>query len=311
MVGALFTTWTVFVCVTLMVSTGALAEEKAPVKADNTCVKALKADEASPRLILDLRSNKALDIMAKVVRQINNETRAYFGQEPVDRLVPRSVLRHYVTKKNWRLDPSAQWESWKAAKQAEGWRYGAVENDKLKTHPSMTDSFEDLDLSEQIKNYMFYATLKSIQKYVKMQRPRVLRGQNLQGKELETQRISDAPRPYAEGAQLIIDMATIAHEINNDVRHHFGQIRSTMQGTKGGVEFNLNQPLNPEASWKSWKIDRGLHGWQYGPVYDDKRLIHPNIVENYSDLPQLEQVKDFVHWASINAVWFFWLQATE
>lgn len=102
--------------------------------------------------------------------------------------------------------------------------------------------------------------------------------------------------------------AIVAHELNDQLRAHFGQGPGLKQAESTSGKFieeaikDGEYPLNPEASWKRWKEARKAQGWTFDPTYDKEKKKHPNLVENYHSLPEDERIKDYVYWAAINAI---------
>ena len=100
--------------------------------------------------------------------------------------------------------------------------------------------------------------------------------------------------------------AKIAHQLNDELREHFGQGPGLKQPDSSSGKFILaalkdgKYPLDPEASWKRWKAVRKEQGWTYDPTYDKEKKTHPNLVENYHTLSFEERVKDYIYWAVIN-----------
>lgn len=64
---------------------------------------------------------------------------------------------------------------------------------------------------------------------------------------------------------------------------------SAISGVQSLVE---NPGLTCEELFKSWKAYKLAEGWKHGPVKDMEKREHPNLVENYSDLPPGERAKD-------------------
>ncbi len=59
------------------------------------------------------------------------------------------------------LSPSASHEAWLAEKEGDGWKYGVVKNESLKTHPCCV-GFEDLPVNQQAKDFIFKAIVNAI-----------------------------------------------------------------------------------------------------------------------------------------------------
>ena len=59
-----------------------------------------------------------------------------------------------------------------------------------------------------------------------------------------------------------------------------------------GVEYKLNNPDTPvSALHDAWMQEKLKAGWQYGPVKDAEKLLHPCLVP-YDQLPIEQQQKD-------------------
>lgn len=59
------------------------------------------------------------------------------------------------------LPPHASHESWLAEKERDGWKYGAVKNETLKTHPCFVP-YESLPAAQQRKDHLFAAIVKAL-----------------------------------------------------------------------------------------------------------------------------------------------------
>lgn len=69
-----------------------------------------------------------------------------------------------------------------------------------------------------------------------------------------------------------------------------------------GVEFNLANPDAPaSASHDSWLEVKRSEGWQYGPVKDVEKKLHPCFLP-YDGLPLEQQRKDAVFKAIVGAL---------
>lgn len=58
-----------------------------------------------------------------------------------------------------------------------------------------------------------------------------------------------------------------------------------------GVELAL-AGADPETLFKGWADRRRGLGWKYGPVRDEQRRTHPNLVDDWAELPPEQRVKD-------------------
>ena len=60
---------------------------------------------------------------------------------------------------------SANHESWLAAKEADGWKYGPVKDAEKKEHPCMVD-YDQLPEEQQMKDHVFKAIVASLTGFV-------------------------------------------------------------------------------------------------------------------------------------------------
>ena len=97
------------------------------------------------------------DVM-DIANNINNDLRFYFNQPRSDILPPIKAIKKVKENK---LNPSQSWLDWKEFKLNDGWTLGKY-NLKKKTHPNLVEKYEDLPLEEQVKDYVFYAVVKSL-----------------------------------------------------------------------------------------------------------------------------------------------------
>lgn len=66
------------------------------------------------------------------------------------------------------------------------------------------------------------------------------------------------------------------------------QLKSQMDG----VRFFLKNPnATPEQNHENWMKCRLADGWRYGPVKDEAKKEHPDLVP-YDKLPEVERAKD-------------------
>ena len=91
--------------------------------------------------------------------------------------------------------------------------------------------------------------------------------------------------------------------INNKVRKYLGQEESKQEVPTVAVQESLDSDFNPEESWKRWKKSKLETGWTLcaPDEYDQEQKKHPNLVEEYKDLPESEKVKDYVFFAICEA----------
>jgi hypothetical protein len=69
-----------------------------------------------------------------------------------------------------------------------------------------------------------------------------------------------------------------------------------------GVAFLIGQPeASPSSQHEAWMQTRLAAGWQWGPIRDDSRKVHPALLE-YDRLPQADRAKDFIFQAIVRAM---------
>lgn len=59
-----------------------------------------------------------------------------------------------------------------------------------------------------------------------------------------------------------------------------------------GVRRALMKETKPSDMWETWKAHRKENGWTWGPTKSDPFKEHPNLVDDYSLLPEHERRKD-------------------
>ena len=101
---------------------------------------------------------------------------------------------------------------------------------------------------------------------------------------------------------MVLRAARIAKRMNDVVREYHGQKESTRRPSGEAVLACISNKFDPIASWERWKADMYEEGWKYGEEYDESKKTHPNLIDKYDDLPFKEKVKDYVFYASINAI---------
>jgi hypothetical protein len=100
---------------------------------------------------------------------------------------------------------------------------------------------------------------------------------------------------------LVEQIAEVCHEANralckalhDRVLPEWNQLLPEQRvGTVRGVRAALADPsIDPATSHEAWRLDKVMHGWSYGPVTDDEKKQHKNIVP-YTDLPIEQKMKD-------------------
>lgn len=101
----------------------------------------------------------------------------------------------------------------------------------------------------------------------------------------------------------------VAKNVNNVFRKYFGQEESKVEFSQESIAKCVSKVLiakekgvfDPKKSWESWKEERRSQGWTHGE-YDQEKKTHPNLIENYEDLPFEEKVKDYTFHAVILAL---------
>lgn len=105
------------------------------------------------------------------------------------------------------------------------------------------------------------------------------------------------------------DLAEICHEANRtycktqgDHAHdpwHFADTMTklvTIQGVKEYLQHPNMTRYDLHDRWRQWKEQQG---WTYGPVKNEHKKQHPNLIE-YAKLPVKERVKDSLFMAVID-----------
>ena len=75
--------------------------------------------------------------------------------------------------------------------------------------------------------------------------------------------------------------------------------RSAVEGVMNVLD---NPEITAEDMWESWCEFKEANGWHYGSVKDTEKKEHPNIVEDYMDLPVEERRKDELFIAVVKAL---------
>lgn len=69
-----------------------------------------------------------------------------------------------------------------------------------------------------------------------------------------------------------------------------------------GVIFHLNNPESkPSDSHEAWLEQKRQDGWQYGPVKDPEKKLHPCFIP-YTGLPREQQAKDYLFLAIVRTM---------
>lgn len=105
-------------------------------------------------------------------------------------------------------------------------------------------------------------------------------------------------------------IAYVAHNINrvyceaigDPVPPHWEDAdQSIKESAVRGVLYTLRHNATPEMQHEAWMKTRTEQGWKYGPVKDDEKKEHPNLVP-YNELPQAARVKDYLFQGVVNAL---------
>jgi hypothetical protein len=105
-------------------------------------------------------------------------------------------------------------------------------------------------------------------------------------------------------------IAYVAHNINrayceaigDPVPPHWEDAdRSIKESAIHGVLFTLRYNATPEMQHDAWMKTRIEQGWKYGPVKDEEKKEHPNLVP-YGELSQAARVKDYLFQATVNSL---------
>lgn len=74
------------------------------------------------------------------------------------------------------------------------------------------------------------------------------------------------------------------------------QKQSAINGVTGAIAG-----ASPQQSHDSWLREKEANGWKYGPVKDEQLKEHPCMVP-YADLPEDQQLKDFLYLTTVRAM---------
>ena len=75
----------------------------------------------------------------------------------------------------------------------------------------------------------------------------------------------------------------------------------TRESACTGVEHVITHDPTPQESHESWSLFKLGAGWRYGPVKDEQKQEHPNLVP-YDELPAVERAKDSLFGAIVRAL---------
>ena len=74
------------------------------------------------------------------------------------------------------------------------------------------------------------------------------------------------------------------------------QKQSAIKGVTGAIAG-----ASPAQSHESWLAEKEANGWKYGLVKDEQLKEHPCFVP-YADLPEDQQLKDFLYLTTVRAM---------
>lgn len=110
----------------------------------------------------------------------------------------------------------------------------------------------------------------------------------------------------------IAQIAKVAHEANRSFCMTIGDVVQPMwescsidqrQSMINGVLFRINNPRAlPGAQHEAWRQSKVAGGWKLGPVKDEEKKEHPNLVP-FIDLPFNQQLKDHLFLGIVDALW--------
>lgn len=111
----------------------------------------------------------------------------------------------------------------------------------------------------------------------------------------------------SENQNKVEQIAKACHEINRAYCESIGDYSQqpwekapdwVKESALNGVRKHLAQPMTPEQSHQAWLNEKKATGWEYGPVKDTSRKIHPCMVP-FSMLPPDQRTKDFLFGAVV------------
>ena len=110
--------------------------------------------------------------------------------------------------------------------------------------------------------------------------------------------------------EIIEQIALVCHEANRAYCETTGDLSQLVWGLApqwqkdsaiNGVKFHLDNPdAGPSGSHENWLKEKQATGWKYGPVKDPEKKEHPCFVP-YSELPRVQQVKDYIFHGIVKA----------
>jgi hypothetical protein len=104
-------------------------------------------------------------------------------------------------------------------------------------------------------------------------------------------------------SQLIVEAAKAAHEVNriycqsigddSQVAWEHAPVWQKQSAIEGAHKVLTCEDWTPARSHRSWMDNKKADGWQYGPVKDPAKKLHPCIVP-YAKLPVHQRAKDSI-----------------
>ena len=90
-------------------------------------------------------------------------------------------------------------------------------------------------------------------------------------------------------------LGDLSHKPFDEVSEHIRN--SAEDGVRAIIEGRVTSPEESHYNWRKFKEDAG---WKYGPVKDENKKEHPNLVEGgYDALPESEKTKDALYFAVV------------
>lgn len=112
-------------------------------------------------------------------------------------------------------------------------------------------------------------------------------------------------------AIIIEAAARVAHEVNRGYCLFLGDTSQPAwddapewqkaSARNGARAIRANPQTTPRESHESWLAEKARDGWQYGPVKDPDRKLHPCFVP-YDELPAEQRAKDYLFGAAVRAM---------
>lgn len=105
-------------------------------------------------------------------------------------------------------------------------------------------------------------------------------------------------------------IAKVCHEVNraycltigDDSQFLWEDAPEWQKGSAiNGVKFCLENNCTPQESHEAWVREKEKDGWQYGPVKDAEKKLHPCMVD-YRELPHEQRTKDYLFKAVVDAM---------